>query len=119
MRDYEAIAAVVANYVTGMARGDAGILRQAFHPKARSIGHFDGALEWQALDEFIAACDAEAIEEDAAVPPHEIESIAVAGDTAVVRVVNVWAGIDFRDTLTLLNHDGRWQIVAKVFLHLA
>ena len=40
-----------------------------------------------------------------------VESDTVAGDTAVVGVVNVWAGLSFRDTLTLLHHDGRWQIV--------
>ena len=119
MGTYEAIAAVVADYVAGMARGDAPLLRRAFHPNAASIGHFDGGLEWESVEEFIAACKTEAIAADAAVPAHEIESIAVAGDTAVVRVVNVWAGLDFRDTLTLLRHEGRWQIVSKVFLHLA
>ena len=112
------IAETVAAYVEGMARGDAEALGRAFHPKACSIGHFDGDLEWASLDEFISACVAEAIPAGAAVPPYEIESISVAGDTAVARVVNVWAGLDFRDTLAFLRHEGRWQIVGKVFLHL-
>jgi len=113
------IARTIATYAEGMARGDAEALRRAFHPKACCIGHFDGGLEWASLDEFISACEAEAIPASAAVPPNGIESVSVAGDTAVARVVNVWAGLDFRDTLTLLRHDGRWQIVSKVFLHLA
>lgn len=118
MGAYEAIATVVADYVTGMARGDGALLRSAFHPKAASIGHFDGELEWANVEEFIAACEAEAITAAAPVPPHEIESIAIAGDTAIVRVHDVWAGFNFRDTLTMLQHEGRWQIVSKVFLHL-
>ncbi|MFD0978605.1 nuclear transport factor 2 family protein [Tropicimonas aquimaris] len=114
----EEIGQVVGLYVAGMARGDAEALGRAFHPRASSIGHFEGDLEWASVDEFVAACVAEAIPADAPLPPHEIESISVAGDTAIVRVVNVWANLDFRDTLTLLRHDGRWQIVAKAFLHL-
>lgn len=119
MTSFVEIAAVVAEYVAGMARGDTDALSRAFHPKASSIGHFDGGLEWASVEEFAAACVDAAIPADAPVPPHEIKSISVAGDTAVVQVVNVWAGLDFRDTLTLLKHEERWQIVAKVFLHLA
>ncbi|MCW3781159.1 nuclear transport factor 2 family protein [Defluviimonas salinarum] len=118
MDHFEDIRRTVATYVEGMARGDRAALARAFHPKAASIGHFGGGLEWDGVEKFIASCEAEAIPADAPVPPHEIESIVVAGDTAVVRVVNVWAGLDFRDTLNLLYHEGRWQIVAKVFLHL-
>jgi hypothetical protein len=118
MGAYEAIAAVVEDYVTGMARGDGTLLRRAFHPKASSIGHFDGDLEWASVEEFIADCETEAIGAEAPVPPYKIESIAIAGDTAIVRVHDVWAGHNFRDTLTLLLHEGRWQIVSKVFLHL-
>ncbi len=119
MGAYEAIAAVVADYVTGMARGDGALLRGAFHTKAASIGHFDGGLEWASVEEFIATCEIEAIDADAPVPPYEIESIAIAGDTAIVRVHDVWAGLNFRDTLSLLKQEGRWQIVSKVFLHLS
>jgi hypothetical protein len=101
-----------------MARGDAEALRAAFHPRAASIGHFDGALEWQSVEEFAEACAAEAIPAGAPVPLYAIEAISIAGDTAQVRGVNVWAGLDFRDSLTLLCDEGRWRIVTKVFLHL-
>ena len=112
------IEACVATYVEGMTRGDGLALRRAFHPDATVIGHFDGGLEWTGLDAFVASCQAEAIAPGDAVPPFEVEMVSVAGDTALVRVVNVWAGMRFRDTLTLLHHEGRWQIVGKVFLHL-
>ncbi|MCA0272482.1 MAG: nuclear transport factor 2 family protein [Proteobacteria bacterium] len=118
MNEFSAITKTVEAYVVGMARGDAKLLAEAFHPQASSIGHYDGALEWMAIVDFAAACLDAAVPEGDPVPPWEIESIAVAGDTAVVRVVNHWAGEEFRDTLTLLQHEGRWRIVAKVFLHL-
>ena len=119
MSDDAEIRSVVATYVEGMARGDAGMLRRAFHPGASIIGHFGGGLEWSDLDTFITACVDEAIPADAPVPPFAIEALDVDGDAARVWVVNVWAGLDVRDWLSLLKHDGRWQIVAKLFRHLA
>ena len=118
MGDIAEIEQVVDLYVAGMARGDATALGAALHPRAACIGHFDGGLEWSGLDEFVASCVDEAIPEGAPVPPHVVESISITGDTAMVRVVNVWAGLDFRDTLVLLRHEGRWQIVSKVFVHM-
>jgi len=32
-----------------------------------------------------------------------------------VHVEDIWLGQHFDDILTLLRHDGRWQIVSKVF----
>lgn len=115
---FEEIAATIETYVEGMARCDAAALRRAFHPRACSVGHFDGGLEWDDVDAFARACEAEAIAPEAPSPPFEIESISVAGDTAVARVRNMWAGLAFLDTLCLLRHEGRWVIVSKLFLHL-
>lgn len=119
MNEFSAIAKTVESYVVGMTRGDASLLSDAFHPQAHSIGHYCGGLEWMGMADFAAACRDAAIAQDEPLPPWEIESIAIAGDTAVVRVVNQWAGERFRDTLTLLQAGGRWRIVAKVFHHLA
>ena len=118
MNEFSAIAKTVEAYATGMARGEAKLLAEAFHPQASSIGHYGGVLEWMGIADFAASCRDAAVPEGDPVPPWEIESIALAGDTAVVRVVNQWAGERFRDTLTLLRHEGRWRIVAKVFFHL-
>jgi hypothetical protein len=117
MARFEEISATVEDYVVGMARGDAERLVRAFHPRASEIGHFDGELLWNGMPEFIALCEAEAIAETDPVPAWQIDAISVAGDTAVVQVTNYWAGEKFTDSLTLLRHEGRWQIVAKVFLH--
>ena len=115
MTEEEKVQSVVARYVEGMARGDADMLAGAMHSRVSVIGHFDGALEWSSLAEFTAACEDEAISVDAPVPPFEIETLDIDGDCALVRVTNVWAGIRFRDWLTLLHLDGRWLIVGKLF----
>jgi hypothetical protein len=115
-RQLQDIQDVVATYMAGMTRGDAALLRRAFHPAAHCIGHFDGGLEWDDLEAFIATCATEAKGADATAF-WRVNSVSIVGDTAVVQLSDDWAGMRFDDTLTLLRHDGRWQIVSKLFYH--
>lgn len=69
--------------------------------------------------EFAAGCAGEAIGRGDPLPPWEIESLEVSGDTAVAIVTNVWAGLRFRDILTFLKEGHTWRIVFKCFHHLA
>jgi hypothetical protein len=41
--------------------------------------------------------------------------MSIAGNVATVQVENIWPGLLFDDTLTLLRHENRWMIVSKVF----
>ncbi|MCV2870537.1 nuclear transport factor 2 family protein [Defluviimonas sp. WL0002] len=67
---------------------------------------------------FVESCDSSAAPAGSESPSWTIEEISLAGDTACARVVNQRAGESFRDSLTLLHHDGKWRIVARVFYHL-
>lgn len=111
---YAAIAEVVRTYVEGMCQNDADKLRTAMHEKACSIGHFDGGLEWDGRDAFIAYIAANTQRPDPS-PWHAINQISIVGDVATAQVEDILYGMHYDDTLTLLRHDGRWQIVAKVF----
>lgn len=113
-RDLEEIRAVVKTYVEGMVWGDGELLRRAFHRDACCIGHYDGGLEWSSLDDFIGSVSGETAAPGTS-PYWRINGVAITGDTAVARVENDWAGMRFDDTLTLLHHEGRWQIVSKLF----
>ncbi|MCP3970130.1 MAG: nuclear transport factor 2 family protein [Rhodobacteraceae bacterium] len=104
----------VQTYVEGMCQGDREKLRAAMHPKACCIGHFEGGLEWDDREAFIAGVMDEVETPDPA-PWYRINSLAVTGDMASVAVEDIWLGMHFDDLLTLLNHDGRWVIVSKVF----
>ena len=53
--DREHISVVIRNYVEGMVFADEVLLRHAFHPACRIIGHYHGELEWLSLDDFISA----------------------------------------------------------------
>ena len=109
------LAAVARDYFDGMMYADEAKLRRAFHPKCLIVGHFRGRLEYDPLDDFIAAC-----KKEGSIPPGapyyaEIVSIDVTGDTAVVKVVDEYLGSKFTDYLTMLKTDGSWVIVNKVF----
>lgn len=112
--EYPAIAAAVRDYVFGMSQVVVDRLRAAFHEMACCIGHFEGGLEWDPRDAFIAGV-IEAVQTPDPDPWYEINAISVVGDMATVQVENIWLGMHCDDTLVLLHHDGRWQIVSKVF----
>jgi hypothetical protein len=111
---YAEISEVVRLYVEGMCQNDAHKLRMVMHERMACIGHFDGGLEWDKRDGFIAAVD-KAVDVPDPSPWYEINSISVAGDVATVQVEDIWLGMHFDDSLTLLKHEGRWVIVSKVF----
>jgi len=111
----EAILAVIRDYLDGMVFADESKLEAALHPRWHCIGHFDGALEWSSRAEFVAACRKAKPEEPDPGYFREVASLEVVGDTAQAKVVDDYLGIRFTDWLTLLKHEGRWQIVTKVF----
>lgn len=113
---YNRIADVVAKYVRGMCGANADLLREAMHENACCIGHFDGGVEWDAREAFIAGV-LQAVETPDPDPWFQINAITIVGDTATVQVEDIWLDMHFDDTLTLLLHDGEWMIVSKLFYH--
>ncbi len=109
----DAVVAVAGDYFTAMVDADEAGLRRVFHPKASIIGHFDGALEFSGLDDFIKAT------------PHaktgdkpfdyRVDGLVLEGDTAVITVGGYCFGRWFTDHLSMLRIDGTWCIVAKTF----
>ena len=116
-RDAGRIDAVVRDYLDGMVFADEARLHAALHPRFCCIGNFEGGLEWDSRDAFIAGVKANAA------PPADgryysrVLSTDVTGDTAAVKVENDYLGMRFTDYLTLLRLDGGWVIVNKVFHH--
>jgi hypothetical protein len=113
-REYDEISATVKLYIQGMCEADETKTRAAFHPKASIIGHYQGAMEWDSVDAFVKVV-AEAVSEPDTKPYWRINSMTITGDTAVVQVEDIWLGQHFDDTLGLVNDDGRWRIVSKIF----
>lgn len=111
----EHINVVVRNYVEGMVFADEALLRQAFHPACRIIGHYEDKLEWLSLEEFIGAIKAEGPAPREVKPFWEVLSIDITGDAAAVKVIDEYLGMRFTDYLSLLNINYRWMIVNKLY----
>lgn len=115
--DKEHIQRVVRNYVEGMVFADEALLRQAFHPACRIIGHYAGALEWLSLDEFIEAIRHEGAAAAGTIPYWDVLAIDITGDAASVKVIDDYVGMQFTDYLSLLKIDHHWVIVNKLYFH--
>ncbi|AWM92672.1 hypothetical protein DJ564_18580 [Pseudomonas sp. 31-12] len=113
--DKEHISVVVRNYVEGMVFADEALLRQAFHPACRIIGHFQQTLEWLSLEDFISAIKAEGPAAKEVEPFWQTVSVDITGDAAAVKVIDDYVGMRFTDYLSLLKINERWMIVNKVY----
>lgn len=113
--DFDQIRAVVGLYLDGMIRGQADKLRQAFHPKATATGHYQGTYPNDPPEVFIA--DWLALEPLPPETPYaaDLTLIDLTGDVAVAKVTNTCFGDDYTDYLTLIRHDGAWQITHKAW----
>jgi Putative lumazine-binding len=111
--DIAAVTEVVHAYYDGMLAGDEAKLARAFHPRACIVGNYEGELEWQTLEEFIAECKAGA--GDSGSQRWQIDGLSLQGDTALVRLGAQFGGEWFSDDLSMLRIDGVWRIVHKTW----
>lgn len=111
--DMAAVTEVVRTYYEGMMQGDATKLGRAFHPRAAIVGNWEGAVYWATLDEFAVGC--RNLIDRAGPYERRVESIAIVGDMATVRLGNQYAGVWYSDDLAMLRSDGAWRIAHKTF----
>lgn len=117
MSDEDDIRRTIQTYFDCMYESSAEKTHEAFHPNARITGYLEDGLHQMTVDEFagfVASQQPSASEQG--VPPRlDIESLDVAGQTAVARVRDDYLGMTFMDTLSLISVDGKWQIYNKLF----
>lgn len=111
----QTITQTVTDYVHAMAYADEGLMRDVFDPRAGIVGTFQGETEWLSLEDF-----AEQIRKsERGLPDHdpvfEILGIDKEGDSASVKLTTSFDGMDFSEYLSLLERDGNWAIVHKLY----
>ena len=114
--DDSAIRNVVTDYLEGMIWGQPERLERAMHPRCMQAGHYKGAYEYLGRDEFIESLKLEPQLAPGTPYRARILSVDRTGDVAVVKVEDDCFGTSFTDYLTLIQHDGQWQIVMKAFV---
>lgn len=111
------ISETVVEYVRAMTFADEEKLRELFDPRAAIVGNYQNGIEWLSLSDFIDQI------KSADVPPpspdqepdYEILGIDTVGETASVKVRDTFAGANFTNYLSLLQIDGNWLIVNKLY----
>lgn len=103
------------NYLKGHATGNAEFMRKAFYTEGKLIFVREGKYTTRTFEEYIAGM------KDGKPSPDEdkrrrwIESIEVAGNAAVGKIILDYPTVRFVDYMTLLKIDGEWKIVNKSF----
>jgi hypothetical protein len=115
--DAAAIIRLLGGYFDGLYEGDTARLAAVFHPRAIYSTAAGGSLVHLTLDEYlpvVAAREAPAARGERR--RDRVTAIRLVGPTTALAEVECAIGDRFfRDLLSLVRLDGRWQIIAKVF----
>lgn len=116
--EHDAIARVLQLYMDGTARGEAGKLKEAFHPDSRMFGSMGGKridVPIQTLIDMTAQGPADTKGKYRG----RIISVTQVGDAAMAAVGEdgMWGSVSFVNFFNLAKIDGRWVIVNKTFAH--
>ena len=102
------------NYLQGHATGNPNFMRKAFHTEGNLIFIRDGKYATRTFADYIAGMNGKpAPDEDKR--KRWIESIDIAGNSAVGKIVLDYPAARFVDYMTLLKIGGEWKIVNKSF----
>ena len=106
-----AIEAAVNLYLEGGKGGDVELLREAFHDRARLQFAKDGGYGEWSIGEYLGR------RTPGRTSGHRtrILSVDFAGSAAVVKAELDYGDFEFIDFLSLLEVDGQWKIVNKIF----
>jgi hypothetical protein len=113
----EAVRVPLENYIKAHATGDPEFARKAFHTEGNMTFMRDGKFMSETFDSFIkrAFTGKPAADEDKRKDGRRIETVDIAGDAAVARIVLDYPTVKFVDYMTLLKINGEWKIVNKSF----
>ena len=113
----EAVSKAIAVYFDGLFYSDTSRLSNVFHPKAHYVCVSDGTLQYLTMEEYFPIVDArKSPHENGEARRDKIISITFAGPSTAFAHVECAIGPKFfNDFLTLIELDGKWQIISKVF----
>lgn len=117
--EFEAVAAVIGDYLDGLYHSDTTRLARVFHPVAQYVSVTEGPLLHRTMAEYFPVVDARpAPAARGEARADRILSIEFAGPVTARATLNCAIGDKFfTDWLTFIKVEGRWQVISKVFHH--
>lgn len=110
-----AVRVPLENYLKGHETGNPEYMKKAFYTEGKLIFVRDGKYMTRTFYEYIAGMKDGKPAADEAQRERRIESIDVAGNAAVGKIILDYPAVKFVDYMTLLKIDGEWKIVNKSF----
>ena len=102
------------HYLQGHATGDGAHYRAAFHPEAKLFFIREGKVTTRTSEEYIAGASGKPAADEAQ-RKRWIESVDIAGNAGVAKIILDYPTARFVDYMSLLKVDGEWKIVNKTF----
>ena len=116
--DYEKIFALVDAYFHSIYTGDAAALRSTFHPGCRLFANVSATPYEKSVDEYVNGVANRKSPRELGEPFRmQVLGAEVIASMALIRTHQQMLGFNYYDYLSLLERDGRWQIVSKTFVH--
>jgi Putative lumazine-binding len=109
-----AVRKALEHYLQGHATGSADEHRKAFHTEMRMSFVREGKLNHRTLEEYVAGATGKAADDEAK-RKRWIESVDIAGNAAIAKLVLDYPSARITDYMSLLKVDGEWRIIGKIF----
>lgn len=109
-----AVRQAIQYYIDGQAAGDGQVVARAFHAEAHLTHIREGALRTIPIQEYIGYFRGQPAGDEAS-RERWIESVDIAGDAAVAKVILDYPRVRHTDYMSLLKVDGEWKIIHKNF----
>jgi len=115
--DFPGVRRALITYLDGLYHSDTSRLREVMHEKASYSSVQNEELIYHTMDEYFPIVDARPSPASRNEPRYDrILEIRFAGSNTAFASLNCAIGDKyFTDFLTLIRHEDRWQIIAKVF----
>lgn len=112
--DKDAVRIPLENYLKGHATGDGEYMKKAFHTEGNLVFIREGKYTTRSFADYIAGFTGK--------PPADegqrkrwIESVDIAGNAAVAKIILDYPSVKFVDYMSLLKINGEWKIINKSF----
>lgn len=109
------IKSVLQDYFPGYLTAESHLVARAFHPETRLLSVEDGMLEKAEMTEWLKNLADRKDRGDVRQADAEISIVDITGPAAVAKVTLTFPNYKFTDYLSLLQVQGRWQIVGKIY----
>ena len=109
------IEAILKNYFDGYLKADPETLAKAFYKEARLFSTDEEKLSQTEMSEWIKNLEERRVKKDIRQADAQIIGIDVSGGVGVAKVKLTFLKFAFTDYLSLVQVDGNWIIVSKIY----